>query len=88
MSKPTVIYWNQAPENCEHWKPTSGWADLIEELTLNIELETGKCAKLTRFLDEKVTHISKKCSLPAWRWCINTLWTVKVVNPSRLEELS
>jgi ChrR Cupin-like domain len=50
MPKSTIEYWNpliQAHKNL--WKPIPGLEEMVEELTLSIDTETGEYTRLTRF---------------------------------------
>jgi hypothetical protein len=50
MTKTTSTYWNVLkPENKDKWQPVDGLEDVVEELTLSIDNETGEYTRLTRF---------------------------------------
>ncbi len=51
MSKTTTTYWNPLdPSQNSAWTPISGLEDMVEELTLSCDPETGEYTRLTRFL--------------------------------------
>jgi ChrR Cupin-like domain len=51
MAKSTVTYWNALdPESQEQWSPVKGLENMVEELTLSIDTDTGEYTRLTRFL--------------------------------------
>ena len=51
MAKSTVTYWNALdPESQEQWSPVKGLENMVEELTLSIDTDTGEYPRLTRFL--------------------------------------
>lgn len=51
MAKSTVSYWNALdPESQEQWSPVKGLENMVEELTLSIDTDTGEYTRLTRFL--------------------------------------
>jgi hypothetical protein len=50
MPKSTIEYWNPlARVNKTLWKPIAGLEEMVEELTLSIDIETGEYTRLTRF---------------------------------------
>ncbi len=50
MPKSTIEYWNPLDRvNQNLWKPLPGLAEMVEELTLSIDVETGEYTRLTRF---------------------------------------
>jgi hypothetical protein len=50
MPKSTIEYWNPLDRvNQNLWKPLPGLAEMVEELTLSIDTETGEYTRLTRF---------------------------------------
>jgi ChrR Cupin-like domain len=50
MPKSTIEYWNPLIQaNQSLWKPIAGLEEMVEELTLSIEVETGEYTRLTRF---------------------------------------
>jgi hypothetical protein len=51
MAKSTVTYWNALdPESQEQWSPVKGLENMVEELILSIDTDTGEYTRLTRFL--------------------------------------
>jgi len=51
MAKSTVTYWNALdPESQAQWRPVKGLENMVEELTLSIDTDTGEYTRLTRFL--------------------------------------
>jgi hypothetical protein len=50
MPKSTIEYWNPLHQaNQSLWKSIAGLEEMVEELTLSIDLETGEYTRLTRF---------------------------------------
>jgi hypothetical protein len=50
MPKSTIEYWNPLDRaNQTLWQPISGLEEMVEELTLSIDVETGEYTRLTRF---------------------------------------
>ncbi len=50
MPKSTIEYWNPLQQaNQSLWKPISGLEEMVEELTLSIDVETGEYTRLTWF---------------------------------------
>jgi len=50
MPKSIATYWNLlSPENNEKWNPIPGFEDVIEELTLSLDRDSGEYTRLTRF---------------------------------------
>jgi ChrR Cupin-like domain len=50
MPKSTIEYWNPLDRaNQSLWKPIAGLEEMVEELTLSIDVETGEYTRLTRF---------------------------------------
>lgn len=50
MAKTTKAYWNPLQvENKSLWSPIEGLEEVVEELTLAIDHETGDYTRLTRF---------------------------------------
>jgi hypothetical protein len=50
MPKSTIEYWNPLDRaNKTLWKPIAGLEEMVEELTLSIDVETGEYTRLTRF---------------------------------------
>ena len=50
MPKSTIEYWNPLIQaNKSLWKPLPGLEEMVEELTLSIDGETGEYTRLTRF---------------------------------------
>jgi hypothetical protein len=74
MPKSTIEYWNPLIQvNKKLWKPIPGLEEIVEELTLSIDTETGEYTRLNRFhpgadttaFSAKVMSILKKFSLSA-----------------------
>jgi ChrR Cupin-like domain len=50
MPKSTIEYWNPLDRaNQTLWQPIAGLEEMVEELTLSIDVETGEYTRLTRF---------------------------------------
>ena len=50
MPKSTIEYWNPLIKaNKSLWKPLPRLAEMVEELTLSIDVKTGEYIRLTRF---------------------------------------
>jgi ChrR Cupin-like domain len=50
MPKSTIEYWNPLDRaNQSLWQPIAGLEEMVEELTLSIDTETGEYTRLTRF---------------------------------------
>jgi hypothetical protein len=50
MPKSTRTYWNPlVPDNADRWTPVTGLEDLVEEVTLAVDADTGDYTRLTRF---------------------------------------